>query len=127
MAGEGKSLRVSPDYTIRAATKDDLDDITHVHKVGFVVEPEALYRYPLRNEYPEDYFKWTRKEYEYMLEQPEKFVVHVIDGSSGDQNEKAKKPVALAVWNVAVEIKAGFSGIRARPSPQASSFESDMH
>ncbi|KAK3071575.1 hypothetical protein LTR53_008383 [Teratosphaeriaceae sp. CCFEE 6253] len=75
-------------YTVRNATKDDLDDIVRIVQAGFPDDPEVDYRFPSRKEHPEDYAKWTRIEYQDYLEQPEKFEVHLVEAGS---------PIALAV------------------------------
>lgn len=103
--GGGQNL--SPrGFTLRAATKDDLDDVTRIHIEGFTEEPQVHYCYPFRHQYPEDYWKWTRKEYENYLEQPQKYVVHVLEASSEVDGGIVAKPVGHAVWNVAVLTEA---------------------
>lgn len=85
-------------FILRSATKDDLNDITRIHVEGFTEEPYDNYCFPYRDRYPEDYFKWTRFEYENYIEQPQKFLVHVLVGSA----EWGDRPIGLAVWNLAV-------------------------
>jgi len=102
----GGSTFIQRAFTIRPATKNDLDDITRIHIEGFTEEPQVHYCYPLRHQYPEDHWKWTRKEYEDFLEQPHKFVVHVLEAPSESDGSVLLKPVGHAVWNIAVLTKA---------------------
>ncbi|KAH6722679.1 hypothetical protein BKA61DRAFT_651148 [Leptodontidium sp. MPI-SDFR-AT-0119] len=89
-------------FTLRPATKDDLDEITRVHIAGFTEEPQVNYCYPFRHQYPQDHWKWTRHEYEQYLEQPKKYLVYVLDAPVENDGYVVVKPVALAVWNLAV-------------------------
>lgn len=93
-------------FTLRVATKDDLDELTRIHIEGFTEEPQVHYCYPSRFEYPEDHWKWTRGEYENFLNQPQKFVVYVLEAPSESDGSTAIVPVGHAVWNLAVLTKA---------------------
>jgi hypothetical protein len=93
-------------FTLRTATKDDLDAITWIHIEGFTEEPRVHYCYPFRHQYPEDHWKWTRKEYENYLEQPQKYVVYVLEAPSEADGNIVYKPVGHAVWNIAVLTSA---------------------
>lgn len=55
-------------FSFLLATRADLEAITQIHIEGFVEDPQLEYRYPYRNEYPEDYQKWTRRMYESYLD-----------------------------------------------------------
>ncbi|PVH81301.1 acyl-CoA N-acyltransferase [Cadophora sp. DSE1049] len=89
-------------FTLRPATKDDLDEITRVHIAGFTEEPQVHYCYPFRHQYPQDHWRWTRYEYGHYLEQPNKYLVHMLDAPLEIDGSVVVKPVALAVWNLAV-------------------------
>jgi GNAT superfamily N-acetyltransferase len=89
-------------FTLRVATKNDLDAITRIHIKGFTEEPYIHYCFPLRDEYPKDYWKWTRKEYQNYLEQPQKFLVHVLDAPCESDGEATIETIGLAIWNLAV-------------------------
>ncbi|KAF2169436.1 hypothetical protein M409DRAFT_20656 [Zasmidium cellare ATCC 36951] len=92
---------------LRAATKDDLDSIVQIVHAGFPDDPEVHYRFPRRDEFPEDYLKWTRMEYEGYIEQVKNFVVHLVEARSGDSvGDGGRNPVAIAVWDAAVLTKA---------------------
>jgi hypothetical protein len=98
------SLRSAEGFTLRKANEEDLDIITQIVKVSFAREPEQNYRFPHRDKYPEDYRIWTRKEYQGYLEQPEKFVFHVVEASVKSNVTVKRQPIALSVWDVAVNI-----------------------
>lgn len=98
-------------FTLRTATADDLDDLTAIHRDGFSEEPQVHYCFPSRDEYPEHYWNWTKREYDGYLKQPEKYVVHIIEMSSKVGGKVVKKPAGLAVWNVAVLAEATDAGM----------------
>lgn len=99
----GSSERI---FVVRTATMGDVDDMTRIHRDGFTEEPQVLYCYPLRDQYPENYWHWTREEYTSYLEQPQKFVVQVIEAVSTREGKVVAETAGLAVWNVAVLAKA---------------------
>ncbi|KAH7039722.1 acyl-CoA N-acyltransferase [Microdochium trichocladiopsis] len=100
------------DLRLRAATAADLDDIVRIVKAGFPDDPEWDYRYPYRDEYPEDYDYWMRREYGDYLAQTDKFAVVVATlpelAAASSPSEQIGEcgtrdvPVAVAVWDVAV-------------------------
>ncbi|KAF2970783.1 hypothetical protein GQX73_g2844 [Xylaria multiplex] len=89
-------------YEFRKATKDDLDNITQIHIDGFLEEPMDNYCFPNRFEYMEDHFTWLRKEYEYYLDNSNKYLVHVAVPAGCSAEGAPPKPMALAVWNIDV-------------------------
>ncbi|EHK99902.1 Acyl-CoA N-acyltransferases (Nat) [Glarea lozoyensis ATCC 20868] len=89
-------------FTLRTASKEDLDAITRIHIEGFTEEPQVHYCYPYRHEFPEDHWKWTRKEYENYLAQPEKYVVYLLEDAVEVDGNTVCTPVGHAVWNLAV-------------------------
>jgi hypothetical protein len=93
-------------FVIRKGTMNDLDAITRVVQLGFPDDPEFNYRFPYRLEYPEEHWKWTRREFEGYLCQPEKYAVLVAATSDTDD-----KPIAVSVWDTAVETKPTGGGI----------------
>jgi hypothetical protein len=98
--------------TLRPGTKADLDNIVRIVCAGFPDDPEVDYRFPWRGQFPEDYVKWTRKEYEHYKEQAKKFVVHLVDTAveSEEGGKVMSQPVALAVWDIAVLMEAEGTG-----------------
>jgi hypothetical protein len=97
-------------FTLRLAKEEDLDDITRIHIEGFTEEPQVHYCYPFRFKYPEEHWKWTRKEYEGYLAQPSKFAVYVLEAPVESDDCVVLKPVGHAVWNLAVLTKAIATG-----------------
>ena len=93
-------LRLNSDFTIRNATTNDLDEIVDIVQAGYPYDPEVEYRSILRYKDPEA--RWTRREFQGYIEQPEKFVVHLV---------MASKPIALAGWDIAVLTKPNRAGI----------------
>ncbi|KAI1135827.1 acyl-CoA N-acyltransferase [Hypoxylon sp. FL0543] len=82
---------------LRAATPDDLEDIATVAQEGFPDDPEFDYRFPYRQEFPEDNRKWIVQEYREYLEQPDKYAVIIVTASDNDN-----KAVALSVWDISI-------------------------
>lgn len=95
-------LTAKQGYGLRKGNKDDLDDIIQVHFDGFIDEPMDNYCYPSRFKHQDDHFKWLRKEYEYYLDNPQKYMVHVVDVLEQPEKGGNRKTMALAVWNIAV-------------------------
>lgn len=100
------------DFVMRDARKDDLDDVTRIHVEGFEVEPLDNYCYPLRDEFPEDYWKWTKKDYENYLDQPHKYKVHVLEGAHNNDAGDKVKLMGLAVWDISVTTERSGAGTR---------------
>jgi len=99
-------------FAIRVATEADLADITRVHIEGFTEEPQVHQCYPKRHQYPEDHWEWMKGEYFDYLEQPEKYLVHVLvslssgTGAGANPEPARDRPVGVAVWNLAVLSEA---------------------
>ncbi|KAF4470351.1 gnat family [Fusarium albosuccineum] len=93
--------------SIRWATKADLDAITWVVQYGFPDDPGCTYKFPRRDEFPEDFWKWTRLEYDEYLDQPEKFATLVVTAPvPSDTGAVVDRPISIGVWDVAPETKA---------------------
>ncbi|KAM5343251.1 hypothetical protein ACJ41O_014217 [Fusarium nematophilum] len=102
---------------IRAATPADLDAITWIVKAGFPDDPGCTYKFPYRDQYPDDFWRWTRLEYAEYLDQPDKFATLVVTAPvAGADRRIIQQPVSIAVWDLAVEIKSkgGDRGINER-------------
>ncbi|KAI1409962.1 acyl-CoA N-acyltransferase [Hypoxylon sp. FL1857] len=82
---------------LRRATPDDLEDIATVAQEGFPDDPEFDYRFPYRQNFPEDNRKWIVQEYREYLEQPDKYAVIIVTASDNDN-----KAVALSVWDISI-------------------------
>jgi hypothetical protein len=81
---------------LRKATSGDLDGIAQLAQEAFVDDPERDYRFPYRSKFPEDHAKWTRREYEAYMEEPEMYLILVIEATNGQK----KMIVALCVWDI---------------------------
>lgn len=90
---------------LRLARLDDLDNITTIAQRGFPDDPEFDYRFPYRDEFPEDNRRWICQEYREYLEQPEKYIVIIITASDNDD-----KAVALSIWDVSPSTPQKGSG-----------------
>lgn len=111
---------------VKVATIDDLDELTKIAQAGFPDDPEFDYRFPYRQNYPEDNWSYTREEYEGYLNQPDKYAVLLAtlpaanqksDEQNGDHKQDPEldrsQPisVALAVWDLAVTIESQVGGL----------------
>ena len=96
--------------SLRAATMADLDDITKVAQAGFPDDPEWNYRFPYREEYPKDNWKWTRREYEEYLAQPDKYAVILVTALVEKEGQFMQKTAAIAVWDMSVLTQPASGG-----------------
>ncbi|KAJ4269899.1 hypothetical protein NW762_001568 [Fusarium torreyae] len=110
-----KDLSNEP-LTLRQATKDDLDNITWIIVNAYPDDPGCDYRFPYRDEYPSDFWKWTRVEYEEYLNQSDKFVNMVVTAPVLDHGEVVHQPISIGVWDLAVrtDFTGGDHGINER-------------
>lgn len=116
---------------VNLATIDDLDDLTRIARAGFPDDPEFDYRFPYRKQFPNDNWEWTRQEYKEYLKQPDKYAVLLATLSPSEEEEDHQEhelersrpiPVALAVWNVAVNTASLGGGLSSFPAPCNSLF-----
>lgn len=93
---------------LRAATKADLDAITRIIVAGFPDDPGCDYKFPYRHQYPDDFWYWTRLEYEEYLDQPAKFASLVVTApvTQDDGDEVSHVPIAVGIWDIAPETKS---------------------
>ena len=107
-----ESLGSLDDFVLRGAVKEDVDDIAGLVWAGFPDDPEVQYRFPLREEYPDDYLNWTKKEYLGYIEQKNKYIVHVVETTFVFHGGVVvKRPIALAVWDVAALTQEKNTGV----------------
>jgi GNAT superfamily N-acetyltransferase len=109
--------------TLRLATKADLDAIVRIVWASFPDDPGCNYKFPYRDQYPDDFTSWTRREYEAYLDQPDKFATwvvtaaipssHSLHGATGTNTASApaergaaEQPIAIGVWDVNVLAKS---------------------
>lgn len=98
---------------MRQATKADLDAITWVNEASFPDDPGCPYKFPHRAEYPDDFRKWSRIQYEEYFNQPKKYITFVVTVPVLDDDGKCvvHKPISFAVWDMAVETKSTGGGM----------------
>lgn len=80
--------------TLRKATPEDLTAIVHAVEASYPDDPSCDYKFPYRNEYPEDFIFWLGQEFAVYLES-DKFAVMVMATPED-------VPVAVAVWDLSV-------------------------
>ncbi|KAF4470357.1 gnat family [Fusarium albosuccineum] len=104
--GPGSDSRHDEALSIRWATKADLKDITWVIEHGFPDDPGCTYKFPQRKEFPKDFRKWTKLEYEEYLDQHNKFATLVVTAPVlSDTGAVVDRPISIGVWDVAPETK----------------------
>ncbi|KAF5714752.1 hypothetical protein FGLOB1_3368 [Fusarium globosum] len=102
--------------TLRRATIDDLDDITWIAVNGLPDDPGTDYRFPYRDKYPGDFWKWTRIEHEELFQRPDKLVILVVTAPVLDDGEVMHQPISYGVWDLKVtsDFIPGDHGINER-------------
>ncbi|KAI1070168.1 hypothetical protein LB507_007962 [Fusarium sp. FIESC RH6] len=88
--------------TLRRATINDLDDITWIVTNSLPDDPGTDYRFPYRDKYSEDFWKWTKEEHAEYFERPDKFYMMVVTALVEDDGEVVQQPVAVGVWDLIV-------------------------
>jgi len=86
---------------LRAATVADLDDLATIACRAMPMDPQWNYRFPKREQFPDEHFSCTRAGYATMLEETG-VLINVMTLPVKDQNsgETVKRPIALAVWEL---------------------------
>jgi len=92
---------MADDSTMRRATVEDLDDLTDIMCSAMPMDPQWDYRFPRRQEFPEDNRSCTRKMMESLVNDDENShtVVRVITMPCGEEGRRSKA-VAVAVWRL---------------------------
>ena len=113
---EAKAPKPKHNISMRPATAEDAVAIAEVTIRSFPADPEWPYRYPYREQFPDDHYKFTVKRYEdYLANVPRgTAAVYVAEA----EEEGVKKVVGGAVWQLpgahGLEDKEkGSSGYRA--------------
>nr|XP_036574459.1 GNAT family [Colletotrichum truncatum]KAF6780894.1 GNAT family [Colletotrichum truncatum] len=84
--------------SIRPATKSDLDAITWIAVAALPADPVCTYRFPYREQYPEDHTKYTRiRNEEYMMSGENAFFVYECPSI---EDPTVTKPVAYSIWQL---------------------------
>jgi hypothetical protein len=86
---------------IRPVRPSDLDALTEIGIAAFPFEPQWLYRYPYRAQYPEDHHTYSRIRYsEWLAAANTSECIIMIAESPSIENLEIYKPVALSIWRV---------------------------
>lgn len=112
---KGESFPLDNGLALRAALEADLDDITRIHRDGFVEEPAINYMFPFRDQHADDFWTCTREEYEHYLKQPDKWRLQVVEAPVYVDGEIIMRVAGLAVWDLAVNTKDDDTGIQNQP------------
>ncbi|KAK1783100.1 hypothetical protein QBC45DRAFT_154097 [Copromyces sp. CBS 386.78] len=85
---------------IRPGLPSDVDAITNVIIKTMPLDPQWDYRFPLRKQFPEDHFKYTRMLFEYFLDPSyDDWTVMVVEAVDPAGGEKLKI-ASISVWDV---------------------------
>lgn len=89
-----------PDYLrIRAALPCDVDALAAIIHYAMPLDPQWDYRFPLRKQYPQDNYGYTRHMMKSFLE-AQGIVVNVVTFPAPGLPAEDEVPAALAVWEV---------------------------
>ena len=91
---------------LRKATTDDLDDLANIACAAFPKDPQWNYRFPHREEFPEDHWNCTRLMYKNLMEK-EGNVINIVTVPSKEDGKKIGRSIALAVW----ELPGSMTGV----------------
>ncbi|KAK0667839.1 hypothetical protein QBC41DRAFT_278021 [Cercophora samala] len=80
-------------FALREATEADLPALTRIHVQGFTEEPYEQYCFPRRNEYPDDYWQWTKQSYKDFLDQPHKYTIYLLEDVKHDPGLDQRRDV----------------------------------
>ena len=85
---------------IRPGLPSDVDAITNVVIKTMPLDPQWDYRFPLRKQFPDDHYKYTRMLFEYFLDPLfDDWAVMVVEDVDPASSEKPKI-AAISVWDV---------------------------
>ncbi|KAJ4313575.1 hypothetical protein N0V84_009332 [Fusarium piperis] len=101
MHENGKIVAGSPDdISIRPVTADDLDAVVEIVIKAFPYDEQFAYRYPYRDKYPEDHYKYTRLYYAEYLNTTFAGQNTIMVATAPDlHNPKETKVIALSIWD----------------------------
>lgn len=85
---------------IRPGLPSDVDAITNAIIKTMPLDPQWDYRFPLRKQFPDDHFKYTRMLFEYFLDPSyDDWTVMVVEDVDPAGSEKLKI-ASISVWDV---------------------------
>jgi hypothetical protein len=93
-----RSVSLSPS----CATADDVDGKIWVATGSLPDDPATDQISPYRDKYPDDFWKWARKEYTEYFERPDKFYVIVVTATLGDDGQVTQQPISARVWDLSL-------------------------
>ncbi|KAM0424266.1 hypothetical protein ACHAPT_010411 [Fusarium lateritium] len=101
MHEKGKTDTASRDgISIRPVTADDLDAVVEIVIKAFPYDEQFAYRYPYREKYPEDHYKYTRLYYAEYLNTTFAGQNTIMVATAPDlHNPRETKVIALSVWD----------------------------
>lgn len=88
-----------PNITIRQATLEDVDALSEVEILARPSDPSWTYRYPYREEYPDDHRAFNRAKYEVFFRPNARFEVVLAEAPS-HSDPAVKVPVGVSIWQV---------------------------
>jgi hypothetical protein len=91
---------------IRSAQSSDLEALTEIGIAAFPLEPQWPYRYPYREEYPEDHYNFTKIRYSEWLSAASTPVceIMVVEAPS-IEDPKVKRVVSLSIWRLPLQFE----------------------
>ena len=92
------SISVS-DITVRHATLEDADALSEVEILARPGDPSWTFRYPYRDQYPEDHHAFNRAKYDVFFRPNSPFEVVLAEAPSHKDPSK-RVPVGLSLWQV---------------------------
>jgi len=84
--------------SIRRATKSDVDAITWIYLSALSTDTVQHYRFPYKNQYPEDHEKFSRLRQSESLADADRTIMVYETSSLEDPN--VKKAVAYSIWKL---------------------------
>ena len=89
------SVHSNDAFTLRVATADDLDDLKDIACGPSPIDPQWSYRFPRRNEFPENHWNCTRLSYKTLLETPG-VTINIITTPTTKDGATVQR--SMAVW-----------------------------
>ncbi|KAH6975681.1 acyl-CoA N-acyltransferase [Ilyonectria destructans] len=88
------------DISIRPVTADDLDAVVNIVIKAFPYDEQFAYRYPYREKYPEEHYKYTKMYYAEYLKTTFAGQNTIMVAEAPDlENPEKTKVIALSIWD----------------------------
>lgn len=85
---------------VRTATEADLEVLVDIAVSAMPMDPQWPYRFPLREEYPEEHRAHTRVMFKGFFDPPDASWEVVLAEKLGLEDATRKEPIAMSVWNM---------------------------